>query len=238
VTPRWLYKALLVRFGRQGWWPVTEPGAAKPSYRPGRPFPKSDRQKLEIAVGAILTQNTAWTNVEKALANLHRERALDVPNLASAKLSTLARLVRPSGYFRQKAMKLRVFARHVRSRGGRLAPLFEGRPAAAREGLLGLWGVGPETADSMLLYAGGRTVFVIDAYTLRIARRLGWLEAEDGYESAPRWFEARLPRSARVYAEFHALLVELAKRHCKIRPECEGCPARRGCDYAEKHESH
>jgi endonuclease-3 related protein len=238
VTPRALYRTLLGRFGRQGWWPVTESGAPAPSYRPGRPFPKSDRHRLEIAVGAILTQNTAWTNVEKALANLRRERALELGVLASAPSAKLARWVRPSGYFRQKALKLRVFARRVRARGGKVASLLDGPIASAREGLLELWGVGPETADSMLLYAGGRPIFVIDAYTLRIARRIGWLSESDGYSQAQRWFEARLPRSPRIYAEYHALLVELAKRHCKTRPDCQGCPAKRGCDYARHHESH
>ena len=231
MTPRRLHAVLLERFGRQGWWPVTPAGGLRPRYVPGRGFPKKDSERLEIAVGAILTQNTAWTNVERALERLHRERAVTVETLAVERPSRLARWIRSSGYFRQKARKLRVLARWLLERGSRLGPLLEGPLAAARERLLSLWGVGPETADSILLYAGGRPVFVIDAYTLRIGRRLGWLGAQDGYDSAQAYFHARLPRSAKLYAEYHALLVELAKRHCRATPACEGCPARPGCAF-------
>jgi len=182
---------------------------------------------FEVAVGAILTQNTAWSNVEKALAALARERALDPGRIASLPLQRLEALIRPSGYFSQKADRLRRFARRVRSRGG-MGALLRGPLPRVREGVLALYGVGPETADSILLYAGGRPVFVVDAYTLRIAARLGWRLGR-GYEGARTFFEARLPRSPAVFAEFHALLVRFAKLYCRARPLCRSCPALSGC---------
>src|SRR5262249_15466801 len=156
------------------------------------------------------------------------EQALTLPKLADAPLGKLGKWIRPSGYFRQKARKLQLFARHVRGLGSRIP--------AVREELLALWGIGPETADSILLYAHGRPVFVIDAYPSRISRRIGWLGEKAGYDEAQRFFESKLTNSAKLYAEFHALLVELAKRHCKTKPVCEGCPVRRSCQYAQ-HES-
>jgi len=228
VTPSGLYRTLLSSFGRQGWWPTTPKGGTKPVYTPGKGFPKSEGEKFEIAVGAILTQNAAWTNVEMALAELHRRGAVRPDGLLRTPESRLAGWVRPSGYFKQKAKKLRRLAGHLADNGRRLGPLLEGPLQGARERLLSLWGVGPETADSILLYAGGRPVFVVDAYTLRIGRRIGWYRTGD-YETVRRFFESRLPRSPKVYAELHALFVALAKHFCRPEPLCAGCPAKAGC---------
>jgi endonuclease III related protein len=133
----------------------------------------------------------------------------------------LAELIRPSGYFNQKAKKLKAFARFCLA-----------KPDWSREALLALWGVGPETADSILLYAHRREAFVIDAYTLRIGTRLGWFEPGAEYHAAQAYLTASLPREPELYGEFHALLVELAKRHCRKTPECAGCPLRDRCRFA------
>lgn len=225
------YRRLLSRYGPQGWWPVTPPGGRLPRYRPGRRARPSAREALEICAGAILTQNTAWSNVTRALEALHGAGAMDARRLAAMPLKELKRLVRPSGYFAQKSLKLRRFARHLLSRGGRADRwLAGGRTGPLREELLSLYGVGPETADSMLLYAGRRPVFVVDAYTRRIGSRLGWFPEAAGYDAVQAFFQERLPRSVPVYQELHALLVELAKRACRKRePDCPACPLKSGC---------
>ncbi|MDE2490416.1 MAG: hypothetical protein KGM24_06180 [Elusimicrobia bacterium] len=231
-SPRSAYRRLLSAYGPQGWWPTTRPGAARPSYEPLRARALTEAERVEVCVGAILTQNTAWTNVEKALAGLRRL----VPRLGWAALSLLperrlAEAVRSSGYFRQKARKLKILAAAARAAGGATrAWLAAGRVEERRAELLGLWGVGPETADSILLYAGGRPSFVVDAYTRRIGARLGWWRAAT-YDEARDFLVARLPTDRGLYAEFHALLVRHAKEHCRARPDCRGCPLRRSCAF-------
>lgn len=228
-APRAVFRRLLSVYGPQGWWPVTRPAGGPPAYEPGRTRTLAESERVEICVGAILTQNTNWGNVEKALAGL-----LDaVPRLTWRALAALPprRLeaaVRPSGYFRQKARKLRVLARAALARGATTRAWLSADVAVLREELLGLWGVGPETADSILLYAGERPAFVIDAYTRRIGERLGWWRSPS-YDEARAFLVERLPRDRGVYAEFHALLVRLAKEHCRVRPSCGACPLRRSC---------
>ena len=190
------------------------------------------REKTEICLGAILTQNTSWGNVERALQGLHREGIWSLGGLLGLGQRRLESLVRPSGYFRQKAKKLKAFAREASSRGG--LEVWLARPARdVREELLAVWGVGPETADSILLYAAERPVFVVDAYTLRIGRRLGWF-SRPSYSGAQRFFEECLPVSAPTYKEFHALLVCLAKHHCRSAPLCRGCPLLEVCPHGRK----
>lgn len=233
-SARRAFALLLGAFGRQGWWPLTPPGGDRPVYEAGRPFPRLERERFEVAVGAILTQNAAWTNVERALSNLHRVRAMEAGRLARVGLSTLAAWVRPSGYFRQKAVKLRRFARWVGSNGGRLGPKLAGPLEQRRAVLLSLYGVGPETADSILLYAGGRPAFVVDAYTRRIGSRLGWFDADEDHERIRSFFETVLPRRPSVYAELHALLVALAKHFCRTEPLCAACPLSPMCPSAAR----
>lgn len=228
--PRDAYRLLLRAFGRQGWWPVTVRRGQGPVYRPGFSGVLSEVQRAEVCVGAILTQNTAWTNVEKALKALHAAGLRAPAHIAAAQPRRLEFLVRSSGYFRQKAKKLKVFARHALSRRRPLSRWLAGPLPELREELLSLWGVGPETADSILLYAGARPVFVVDSYTMRIGRRVGWF-GKSSYEKVQAFFSRRLPASAEVYAEFHALLVELAKRHCKTTPACAGCPLMEVCRH-------
>lgn len=230
IPPQAAYRTLLRSFGSQGWWPTTPPGGVRPRYHPRRYGPPAPQAGLEICLGAILTQNTAWTNVERALINLHAADAVDLSRLRRMKAGRLEKLIRPSGYFVQKAIKLKKFAAHALAKERPLhRRLRSGSLPVLREELLGIHGIGPETADSMLLYAGGRLAFVVDAYTKRIGARIGWYAPTAGYDRVQEYLTSRLRRSAQIYNEFHALLVELAKRHCKTKPDCSGCPLRGGC---------
>ena len=232
ASPQAVYRRLLGSYGPQGWWPVTPRRGLSPVYRPGRKDALTARERTEVCVGAILTQNTSWANVERALNALHREGLWDLRGLLSLPERRLQSLVRPSGYFRQKAKKLKAFAREASRRGG-LDVWLAGPARDLRGELLAVWGVGPETADSILLYAAGRPVFVVDAYTLRIGRRLGWFGSPD-YSGAQRFFKDNLPVSTSTYKEFHALLVALAKFHCRSAPLCRGCPLLEVCPHGRK----
>jgi len=239
LTPRDAYRRLLARFGAQGWWPVTPPGGSVPRYRPGCFRPPDSAQAAEVCIGAILTQNTAWSNVEKALAALHAARAADLRRILRVPRARLERWIRPSGYYSQKAFKLRCFAAHVLGRARPLRSWLRDTPLPAlREELLSIHGIGPETADSILLYAGGRPVFVVDAYTRRIGSRVGWFPEASSYDRIQRFFVARLPRSVRLYNECHALLVALAKARCRKKPSCPGCPLAAGCRTGRRGVSH
>ncbi len=204
------YGRLLDRYGPQGWWPLLDCGGRKPAaagrragYHPGEyDFPRSREQCFEICVGAILTQNTAWSNVEKALLALRQAEALRPRAMRDLAPGRLAELIRPSGYFNLKARKLREFTRFFENLGGRV-------PNRAQ--LLSVWGVGPETADSMLLYAYAQTTMVVDSYTRRV---LAFFEPELAtatYDQLKDRCEQGLPRELPVYQEFHALVVEHAK---------------------------
>lgn len=222
--PRDAYKILFSYFGPQGWWPV-------PLYHPSRyHIPKKEQESFEICVGAILTQNTAWKNVEKAIAALRAAGALRNPRaLKALGKSRLARLIRPSGYFNQKAIRLLGFARHViDTHDGSVRSLLRQPAAVARAELLRVSGIGPETADSMVLYAGGWPVFVVDAYTRRLGRRLGWFDTDD-YAAVQDYFHRALAPSVTVCNEYHALIVAHGKDFCKKRPVCAGCPLASSC---------
>jgi endonuclease-3 related protein len=200
------YQALYNTMGPQGWWPA--------------------RTAFEVIVGAILTQNTAWTNVERAITNLRRAKMLTPKSLERIPAGRLEQLVRPSGYFRQKARKLKAFVRFLRGTyGGSLARMFRAPTAELREKLLAVHGIGPETADSILLYAGGHAVFVVDAYTKRILERHGWAGAKTEYEEMQTLFETQVPRDAQRFNEFHALLVQVGKNWCRPgEARCNACP--------------
>jgi endonuclease-3 related protein len=184
------------------------------------------KTRFEVIVGAILTQNTAWANVERAMENLRRAGLLTPAAMERVPLVRLARLVRPSGYFRQKAKKLKAFVRFLRQQHrGSLERMFRSSTLELREQLLAVHGIGPETADSILLYAGGHPVFVVDAYTHRILGRHNLTDGKPDYATAQTLFETHLPRDARLYNEFHALLVNAGKNWCrKNRPRCGDCP--------------
>jgi len=222
-----LFKA----FGPQGWWPVTPPGGAAPVYASGRYTLPDERGAFEICVGAILTQNTSWTNVEKALAELRRADLLSPDKIARCPLPRLERAVRSSGYFRQKAQRVKEFCgRFLKDHPEGLARWFSssGTPELRAE-LLSYKGVGPETADCIVLYAAGKPSFVIDAYTRRIGKRLGFAR-ELSYDGWKALFESALPPDVKVYNEYHALLVKLGKDFCrKAKPLCAACPLGRLC---------
>ncbi len=204
-----VYELLLKSYGEQNWWPVD------PEYH--RRMGTDPRE--EIVIGAVLTQNTSWKNVERALGNLKSKGALSLKGVIDLHLEELELCIRPAGYYRQKARYLKEVAEE-------LSPIsrVEGIP---REELLRVKGIGRETADVILLYAGNRPFFVIDAYTRRIVSRVFGLSGT--YEELKSWFEENLPRDVEVYKEFHALLDEHAKRHCRKRPLCEGCPLTHIC---------
>ncbi len=205
------YRLLFARFGHQHWWPAESP--------------------FEVCVGAILTQNTSWVNVERALDNLRAAELLDPEKLYALDEARLAKLLRPAGYFNIKARRLRSFLRAlVEQFGGRLDRLFEGGTAEVRERLLAIDGVGPETADSMLLYAGGHHRFVIDAYTKRIFQRHGWGPREAEYDQLQQLCETALAQTPRrrqldYWQDYHAQLVMTGKHFCRpARPDCAACP--------------
>jgi endonuclease-3 related protein len=206
-----LAEALLSAYGPQGWWPLLSHAGQNPTstgrltgYHPNDfTFPRTEAQCFEICCGAILTQNTAWTNVERALHALDRQAMLAPRAILAASDNGLESAIRPSGYFRAKARKLRAFSTFYLDLGGR---------APSRDELLSVWGIGPETADSIRLYAYKQTEMVIDAYTIRVLCRHGFCRPPLDYARAKRYCEARLPRSLEGYQEFHALMVEHAKR--------------------------
>ena len=232
-TPRLVYRRLLKSYGPQGWWPVTPLHEKTPVYRPGFWGDLSEKECLEICLGAILTQNTNWENVRKALIRLKSAGVLDLKKILELELRKLQSLIRSSGYFRQKSRKIKIFVETVSSRGDSLKKWLSGSLDKTREELLDLWGIGPETADSILLYAGHRPVFVIDAYTMRITRRMGWMKNPQ-YFRLQKFFEKNLSKKSFLYAEFHALLVALAKNHCRTKPVCSGCPVLDICAHGLK----
>ncbi len=210
-----IYRRLLDAYGPQGWWPGDS--------------------RFEMIAGAILTQAAAWRNVERALTNLKAGGIHDWPAVHHMGEAELAKLVRPSGYYNAKARKLKAFAAHVcLNYGGDLDAMFAADTAALRRELLSIYGIGPETADDILLYAAGKPSFVIDAYTIRIMRRVGFTPSgRDDYAGWQDMFQAGVPADARVYNEYHALLDRHHKEACsKNKPRCEGCCLRDVCNYA------
>jgi endonuclease-3 related protein len=203
--------AMLRAYGPQGWWPLLSHAGSNPTstgrwtgYHPGDfTFPRHDHERFEICCGAILTQNTAWSNVEKALVRLNSHGLLSARAILSASDEALEGAIRSSGYFRAKAKKLRAFASFYLGLDGRIP---------TRTELLQVWGVGPETADSIRLYAYAELEMVIDAYTIRVLCHHGFCRAPLDYARAKRYCESHLPRSLESYQEFHALMVEHAKR--------------------------
>jgi len=196
---------MLRHFGPRGWWPGETP--------------------FEVMVGAILTQNTNWANVEKAIENLKSEGVLDPESILDLHAATLQRLIRPAGYFRVKARRLTSFLKYFVERyGGCDREMAKAKLPRLREELLEVNGIGPETADSILLYALKKPVFVIDAYTKRVLSRHGLCAEEDTYDDLQGLFMDRLPPDVPLFNEYHALIVETGKDYCRTKPRCEGCP--------------
>lgn len=226
-----VYKKLFDAFGPQGWWPTTPPDEIKPIHTGKKP--EKERERLEIIVGAILTQNTSWKNVEKALENLNKEKMMDVYKIANTENTILAELIKPAGYYNQKAERLKSFAEFlIKKYDGETTKLFSLDVEKLRNELLNLKGVGPETADSIILYAAEKPVFVVDAYTTRIFSRLGF-DAK-GYEELQKLFMENLPNDVSIFKEYHALLVNLGKNYCKKKePDCKKCPLLDICRFSK-----
>ncbi|WP_298273047.1 endonuclease III domain-containing protein [Geobacter sp.] len=201
---REIFHILLDRYGPRHWWPAETP--------------------FEVCVGAILTQNTNWGNVEKAIANLKREGLLSPEALRDVPVERLAEVIRPAGFFNVKSARLKDFVGYLFARyGGSLERMFAGEWRELREELLGVRGIGRETADSIILYAGGKPTFVVDAYTKRLFSALGLVGPGADYEAVRALFMENLPPEVPLFNEYHALIVEHCKEHCRKTPRCSGC---------------
>lgn len=195
------YKTLLKAYGEQNWWPTI-----------------TKNKKFEVILGSILTQNTSWKQAEKAIINLKNNDLISKEAIKKVSLRRLASLIKPSGYFNQKAKRIKAVSNFL-----------EKNKNPTRDQLLEVNGIGPETADSMLLYAFNQPYFVIDAYTKRTMQRLGY--KEEGYGELQSLFQNNLPSDYEIYNEFHALFVEHAKTYCRKKPLCQKCPLNSKCGY-------
>jgi endonuclease-3 related protein len=209
-----IYDLLYDRFGPRSWWPAETP--------------------FEVCIGAILTQNTAWTNVEKAIVALKQAAIMTPAAVRDIESEHLAQLIRSSGFFNIKSRRLKGFVEWLfASHEGSLNHMFSGDWRMLREELLQVRGIGPETADSILLYAGNKPTFVIDAYTRRLFHRLGFISENVGYDDTRALFMTHLLADERLFNEYHALIVEQCKQYCRKKPRCMGCPLFDGCRFTK-----
>jgi len=205
ATLKEVYDRLLESFGPQGWWPGESP--------------------FEVLVGAVLVQNTSWKNVVKAIDNLRDADVTSPQAVGDLAQEELEELVRPAGYFRLKARRLRNLIEFILRRyDGSLDAMFAAGLPVVREQLLTVNGVGPETADSILLYAGNLPTFVVDTYTHRVLSRHGWIDPESDYHAVKDHFEQNLTTDVALYNEYHALLVRVGHHYCRKTPKCDECP--------------
>lgn len=198
------FQRMLKAFGPQKWWP--------------------GESQLEIIVGAVLTQNTNWRNVELALENLRAAGLLQLDALHRASAEQLEPLIRPAGYYRLKTRRLKNVVQFIVEEFNSIEVMFQTPLNELRKRILAVNGVGPETADSILLYAGEQPTFVIDAYTARILKRHGWIDTDANYQTMKNQFESNLPMDAELFNEYHALIVQTGKQHCRPTPQCDECP--------------
>lgn len=196
-----IYDTLFEKFGEQGWWPTV-----------------TNNKQFEIILGTILTQNTSWQNVEKTIKALNLVFLINQNELKKIPEKHLAELIISSGYYNQKAKKIKA-----------VVDFLDSGKEITRENLLNVWGIGPETADSILLYAYQQPVFVIDAYTKRIMKRFGF--QQETYEDLQKLFHKSIKKDHKLFNEYHALLVRLAKENCKTKPLCDSCPLNVNCKY-------
>jgi len=209
-----IYDKLLNHFGNQNWWPA--------------------ETKFEVIVGAILTQQTSWKNVEKSIKNLKDKNVLEPKKLFNLPVKRLESLIKPCGFFKVKTKRLRSFLEFfVENYDSNLDIMFETSLNDLRNNLLSVHGIGPEICDSILLYAGDKPIFVVDAYTLRLCERYPIINSRN-YEEVRKFFEKNLSKDVNLFKEFHALIVELGKKYCKTIPKCVECPWKRGCEYANR----
>lgn len=212
-----IYKRLYTYFGPRGWWPA--------------------ETSWEVVVGAILAQNVAWRNVEQAIQNLKEAKLLEFKKMQLASIEDLARLIVPTRYYNVKAKKLKFFVDYLSQEyAGSLEQLLDQPLNKLRPELLNLWGLGPETVDSILLYAGGHMTFVVDAYTRRIFHRLGFFTEEISYKDMRQIFMQNLPQEVQLYNEYHALIDALGSQICGNRsPRCMDCPLQELCRYPKNN---
>ena len=208
-----LYDKLKKQHGTLKWWPADTP--------------------FEVAIGAILTQATAWRNVVKAIDNLKNAKVFSPEDIRNTSQDNLETLLTPSGYFRMKAKKVRAFVDHIVERP--MSEMFKQDVTELRQELLSIYGVGPETADSIILYAAEKPSFVVDTYTYRLLSRLGWVEGNFHYESLRALFMDNLPIDVELFNEYHALIVRHGARVCQKTPDCINCSLQSECDYNKIH---
>jgi len=200
-----IYQKLYDYYGKQHWWPADS--------------------KFEIMIGAILTQNTSWRNVEKAIENLKQKNLINPKKLSKLSISELSNLIRPSGFYNIKAKRLRSFLNFINTKySGSIEKMRQEKVSILRAQLLSVSGIDEETADSILLYGLDKPIFMIDAYTRRIFSRHGYFDAKVRYPSIQKFFMDNLPKKTKIYNEYHALLVKLAKDFCQTKPKCQRCP--------------
>lgn len=227
MQPTYIYKILYKKFAKQNWWPVDK-----------KYHKKNDSDfRFEIIVGAILTQNTAWGNVEKAIINLKKNNMLNIQSIIDADFDYLKETIKPSGFFNQKAKRLLIISNYLKNNFNSNLDIFFNREIKViRKELLSLNGIGPETADSILLYAGNKPIFVVDAYTKRLCERIP-LKTKFFYDDIQSFFIKDLSKNFKtkdlvnIYNEFHALIVKLAKDYCKKKPNCDNCPLNKNCNF-------
>ena len=222
-----IFNILLKKNGNQNWWPIDKDYHYKNNSDP----------RFEVIVGAILTQNTSWSNVEQSLITLKNNNKLDINKIYNIDISDLRKLIRSSGFYNQKAERIKNIASYIHNNyDSNLNSFFNREIKDIRKELLSLNGIGPETADSILLYAGNKPIFVVDDYTKRICKRLS-IETDISYNDIQKFFENNLRNKfsnkeiIKVYQEFHALIVVLCKKYCKKTPECQKCVINKYCFY-------
>lgn len=230
ISPTLLYQILSKKLGNPNWWPIDKIYHKKNHSDP----------RFEVIIGAILTQNTTWSNVEKALKNLKSNKKLNIESIADADLINLSKIIKPSGFFNQKAHRIQTISQLLKDKYKcNLDNFFNRYTKIIRKELLSLNGIGPETSDSILLYAGNKPIFVVDAYTKRICKRLP-LNIETSYDQIQFLFEGDLSKNykdsilTKVYGELHAQIVILAKDFCRIKPNCTNCPLLKNCEFDDK----
>lgn len=230
INPNILFETLLKKFGKPNWWPIDKTYHEK--Y-------KSD-PRFEIIIGTILTQNTAWSNAEIAIDNLKLKNMLNIKKISNIDIDQLQHMVKPSGFFKQKAERLKNFAKYLHDNYRcNLNNFFNRDKYEIRKELLLINGIGPETADSILLYAGNKPIFVVDAYTKRICQRIP-LKTNISYDEIQKFFQKKLSKKydgdelLKSYTELHALIVLFAKNYCKKKPICINCPLKNYCNYKKK----
>ncbi len=227
MQPTDIYKILYNKFGEQNWWPVDKNYHIK----------NESDFRFEIIVGAILTQNTTWSNAEKAIFNIKKIDMLDIKKILDSDIECLKKIIKPSGFFNQKAERLLKISIYLKNNfNSDLDKFFNRETKVIRNELLSLNGIGPETADSIILYAGNKPVFVVDAYTKRLCERIP-LKTNLTYSDIKNFFEKNLNKNYKseeivnIYNEFHALIVKLSKYYCKKKPICKNCPLNNYCKF-------